>query len=276
MDAVYQAQKADPLLKSNVVYLITDGLPTTRMECDVGAEPCDGVTNNIERAARVAKLLIEDGTTVIGVSVGTDVTDANLSAISGPCPPFPLSCAANLNFFHAVSFAGLSDTLGQSFNLRFPSSSTTEEETTSETTKEHKTHRTHPTHSPASATPVVTTTTTTKQRKVETPSPVTVRTRPTSVPVKGKRADVHSDAWLFPVIMGGLIGLCLLIAIAVACCCARAQPAEQYSSYVQKGDVEAPPLPLAPNQSRIESNVNKGGGGGGPRLVQPNYGRKNK
>ncbi len=179
---VLATQTQWPLHKSDLVYLVTDGLPTTRTAGCPNAQqthqPCDGVDVNVHAAAVVSKQLIALGTSVVGVSVGSEVPDGPLEAISGPCPPLPEKCVIGIHFFHAASIEGLGSVLSGSIKQRLgpdvdeahrleqmgeqtsePAAATTTGEPTTTTTGE----------------PTTTTTTTTKEPATTTkPKPTTV------------------------------------------------------------------------------------------------------
>lgn len=116
--------------RSAWLYLVTDGLPTTRTTgCAYpDDEPCDGVTANLDAAVIASKSLQQSGTGVVGVGLGHSVTDEALIAISGPCDAV-LGCRKNWNYFHSLAYEdverSLGDSFGQHLELAAPSQSTT-------------------------------------------------------------------------------------------------------------------------------------------------------
>jgi hypothetical protein len=83
--------------RPNVVYLVTDGLPTTRNNCPLGGQPCDDYDANM-KAARDASLVLQGcGVRVVPVAIAStaQLPDKALAAISGPCGP----CTLDKDFF---------------------------------------------------------------------------------------------------------------------------------------------------------------------------------
>jgi len=73
-------------LEPAIVYLLTDGPPSTRMGCPPEAEPCDDAAANLAAAETASFALQEGGTRVVAIGFGPQVTNEALAAISGPCP----------------------------------------------------------------------------------------------------------------------------------------------------------------------------------------------
>ena len=107
--------------KSDWVYLITDGAPTTRdTDCPVehpGDQPCPGeVRRNADAARAVSLRLQRAGTGVVAVGMGPDISDGMLSAMSGPCPS--TGCLRGWNYFHVTTIARVAAPLGRSIKDR--------------------------------------------------------------------------------------------------------------------------------------------------------------
>ncbi len=127
-EAGLQAIAERTTVKSNSVYLVTDGDPTTRVTgCDLSnGQPCLDVSGdvarreNLEAARRVSAAIQATGAWVVAVGMGPMVSDEALAAVSGPCvsPSNPRSCIKGWNYFHANTVSRLGVPLGRSIEDR--------------------------------------------------------------------------------------------------------------------------------------------------------------
>lgn len=124
--------------RSAWLYLVTDGLPTTRTTGCVypDDEPCDGVTANLDAAVIASKSLQQSGTGVVGVGLGHSVTDEALIAISGPCDAV-LGCRKNWNYFHSLAYEDVERSLGDSFGQHLELAAPILSSTSSQSTTTH-------------------------------------------------------------------------------------------------------------------------------------------
>jgi len=107
----------DGVRHPDFLYLVTDGLPTTRTwECPMTAQPCDGLHANLIHAASMSRILQARGTTVVAIGIGREVTDEALSSVSGPCPED--GCVRNWNYYHIGKHSRLMQPLSESFGQR--------------------------------------------------------------------------------------------------------------------------------------------------------------
>jgi hypothetical protein len=217
------------------LYVITDGVPTTRVTGCATEQPCDGLALNMQNAITASQRIVTEGTGIVGVGVGSGVSDEALSAISGPCAAS--GCIRNWNFFHIDAFSRLDALLGQSFGQRLALASDSTKvpitaEPTTTTTTETTTTTTEPETTTTTTTePPTTTTTTTRKRPTHRPRPTTTTKkkilahtrRPMVVRQRAEVAatEVHSDAWIAAIVVGSVAGACVLVAIAVACYMSR-------------------------------------------------------
>jgi hypothetical protein len=249
------------------VYLVTDGFPTTRIDCP--DQPCDGeMAKNMRAAVEASRELLAAGVGVVGVGVGSGVSDEALMAISGPC--VTTGCVKNWNYFHIESFTRLETPLGESFGQRLalrPQAAvdevpiTAEPSTTTTTTADPTTTTTATTtEEPTTTTTTVAPTTTTKRR--------TTRPKPTTTTTKRKilahtrrplarvtlaPTEVHSDAWVTAAVVGGIAVICLLCALFVACSAARSGASEPLIVYPATNDDEAPSPPSPPPPEAVQN-----------------------
>jgi hypothetical protein len=89
----------------DTAYLITDGLPSTRMSCDSASQPCDDYATNTVAAVYAAKMAHLAGVRLVPVAVGTEVSDSVLGSLCGSCEIG--KCVAGVDFFRVGPIAGL-------------------------------------------------------------------------------------------------------------------------------------------------------------------------
>jgi hypothetical protein len=119
-----------PTPPPDVAYLITDGLPSTRMDCQTENQPCDDYAVDMDAAVRAAKRAYSTaGVRLVPVAVGKSIPDGALASLCGACAS--TKCQLGVDFFRLDPLTGIPDSPSRVFNLPGVGSDT---ETTTATT----------------------------------------------------------------------------------------------------------------------------------------------